>query len=122
MPPAGRRPRPAGRAPRLPPPHAAPVTSPPAAHYATEAEGAVNEQINVEYNISIVYHSMSAYFDRDNVGLPGLARYFRTQSKEERDHAQKLMDFQNTRGGRVALQTILAPLSEFNDAEKGDAL
>lgn len=29
---------------------------------------------------------------------------------------------QNLRGGRVRLQTILAPEMEFNHAEKGDAL
>jgi ferritin heavy chain len=76
----------------------------------------------VQYNISYVYHSMASYFDRDNVSLPGLAKYFRDQSAEERGHAQLLMDFQNTRGGRVALQAIIPPETEFNDATKGDAL
>ncbi|KAL4526854.1 hypothetical protein Ndes2526A_g01280 [Nannochloris sp. 'desiccata'] len=41
-------------------------------HYSPKAESAVNEQINIEYNISYVYHSMSAYFDRDNVLSPRL--------------------------------------------------
>lgn len=31
---------------------------------------------SVEYNVSYVYHSMYAYFDRDNVALKGLAKYF----------------------------------------------
>ncbi len=44
--------------------------------------------------MSYVYHAMSAYFDRDNVALPGLASYFRAASLEERDHATELMDFQ----------------------------
>ena len=44
--------------------------------------------------MSYVYHAMSAYFDRDNVALPGLASYFRAASEEERGHAQTLMDFQ----------------------------
>lgn len=44
--------------------------------------------------MSYVYHAMSAYFDRDNVALPGLASYFREASLEERTHAQTLMDFQ----------------------------
>lgn len=44
--------------------------------------------------MSYVYHSMSTYFNRDNVALPGLAAYFRAQSDEERGHAQLLMDFQ----------------------------
>ena len=44
--------------------------------------------------MSYVYHAMSAYFDRDNVALPGMASYFRAASEEERTHAQELMDFQ----------------------------
>ena len=65
---------------------------------------------------------MSAYFDRDNVSLPGLGRFFARQSAEERGHAQKLIDFQNTRGGRVALKAILPPEREYFHEEKGDAL
>lgn len=91
-------------------------------HYADMAEAAVNEQINVEYNISYAYHSMSAYFDRDNVSLPGIAKYFREQALEERSHAQKLIDFQNTRGGRVKLLPLVSPETEFADGDRGDAL
>jgi len=29
---------------------------------------------SVEYNVSYVYHALFAYFDRDNVALPGLAQ------------------------------------------------
>lgn len=29
----------------------------------------------MEYNVSYVYHALFAYFDRDNVGLPGIAEY-----------------------------------------------
>lgn len=65
---------------------------------------------------------MYAYFDRDNVALRGMAKYFHKVSNDEREHAQSLMDYQNRRGGRVMLQTIPAPLSEFNHTEKGDAL
>ncbi|KAH7624047.1 hypothetical protein Ndes2526B_g01299 [Nannochloris sp. 'desiccata'] len=91
-------------------------------HYSPKAESAVNEQINIEYNISYVYHSMSAYFDRDNVSLPGFAKYFRDQSLEERGHAQKLIDFQNTRGGRVRLLALVPPETEFTEDSRGDAL
>ncbi|CAA2969728.1 ferritin-2, chloroplastic [Olea europaea subsp. europaea] len=90
--------------------------------YADECEAAINEQINVEYNVSYVYHAMFAYFDRDNVALKGLAKFFKESSEEERDHAEKLMEYQNKRGGKVKLQSILMPLSEFDHVEKGDAL
>ncbi|KAL9231459.1 hypothetical protein vseg_006686 [Gypsophila vaccaria] len=90
--------------------------------FADECEAAINEQINVEYNVSYVYHAMFAYFDRDNVALKGLAKFFKESSEEEREHAEKLMEYQNKRGGKVKLQSILMPLSEFDHAEKGDAL
>jgi ferritin heavy chain len=69
----------------------------------------VDLQINIEYNVSYVYHSMYSYFARDNVGLPGIAAFFKKESAEERDHAELLMDFQVLRGGRVALQVGESP-------------
>lgn len=90
--------------------------------FKDDCEAAVNEQINVEYNVSYVYHAMFAYFDRDNVALKGLAKFFKESSLEEREHAEKLMEYQNKRGGKVKLSSIVMPLSEFDHAEKGDAL
>lgn len=46
------------------------------------------------------------YFDRDDVALPGFSKFFSENSKEEREHAEKLMKFQNKRGGRIVLQDI----------------
>uniref|UniRef100_A0A1J3DQU4 Ferritin n=1 Tax=Noccaea caerulescens TaxID=107243 RepID=A0A1J3DQU4_NOCCA len=89
---------------------------------ADASEAAINEQINVEYNVSYVYHSMYAYFDRDNVALQGLAKFFKESSEEERGHAEKFMEYQNKRGGRVKLHPIVSPISEFEHGEKGDAL
>ncbi|OWM69922.1 hypothetical protein CDL15_Pgr025771 [Punica granatum] len=62
--------------------------------YSDESEAALNEQINVEYNVSYVYHAMYAYFDRDNVALKGLAKFFKESSEEEREHAEILMEYQ----------------------------
>ncbi|KAG4205289.1 hypothetical protein ERO13_A04G095070v2 [Gossypium hirsutum] len=90
--------------------------------YTDDCEAAINEQINVEYSVSYVYHSLYAYFDRDNIALKGLAKLSRNLMKEKREHAEKLMEYQNIRGGRVKLHPILLPLSEFEHAEKGDAL
>ena len=58
----------------------------------------------------------------DNIALKGLANFFRESSEEEREHAEKLMKYQNMRGGRVKLFSILMPPSEFEHVEKGDAL
>eukprot|EP00879_Flechtneria_rotunda_P000268 GHRR01000353.1.p1 GENE.GHRR01000353.1~~GHRR01000353.1.p1 ORF type:complete len:282 (+),score=80.24 GHRR01000353.1:150-995(+) len=90
--------------------------------YDDKLEAAINEQINVEYNMSYIYHSLSAFMDRDNVGLPGFAAYFKHQSDEEREHANLLMVQQNRRGGRVKLQTVLRPESEFVHEARGEAI
>ncbi|GAY32104.1 hypothetical protein CUMW_000630 [Citrus unshiu] len=90
--------------------------------YEDECEAAINEQINVEYNVSYVYHALYAYFDRDNIALRGLAKFFKESSEEEREHAEKFMEYQNLRGGKVKLHSIMQPPSEFDHAEKGDAL
>merc|ERR1712098_597602 len=90
--------------------------------YASECEAAVNRQINIEYSISYLYHSMYAFFDRDNVGLPGFAQYFKEESEEERGHAEKLLEYQNKRGGKVVLGALLSPITEFDHADKGEAL
>jgi len=90
--------------------------------YADECEAAMNKQINIEYSISYLYHSMYAFFDRDNVGLPGFANYFKEEALEERNHAEKLIEYQNLRGGRVVLGSLMSPITEFDEAEKGEAL
>ncbi|KAI3986897.1 hypothetical protein MKX01_014598 [Papaver californicum] len=90
--------------------------------FLDDSEAAINEQINVEYNVSYVYHALYAYFDRDNVSLKGFAKFFKEASIEEREHAELLMEYQNRRGGKVKLQSMLMPMSEFDHPEKGEAL
>merc|ERR1719430_2786810 len=63
----------------------------------------------MELYASYVYMSMAAYFDRDDVALQGFAKRFRENSDEEREHAQKLINYQNMRGGRVVFQNVTKP-------------
>ena len=90
--------------------------------FSNECERALNAQINVEYNVSYIYHSMWAYFSRDNVALNGFADHFKNESLEERAHAEQLMEYMNLRGGRVELQQLLPPQTEYEHSEKGCAL
>ena len=46
------------------------------------------------------------YFDRDDQALHNFAKFFRDQSHEKLEHAEKLMKLQNQRGGRILLQDI----------------
>ncbi|XP_059496757.1 ferritin heavy chain B-like [Stegostoma tigrinum] len=78
-------------------------------NYHKDCEDAVNKQINLELYSSYVYLSMFSYFDRDDVALCHFAEFFKEQSHEEQEHAEKLMAFQNKRGGRVLLQDIKKP-------------
>jgi len=81
-------------------------------NYHQESEAAVNKQINLELYASYVYMSMSHYFDRDDVALPGFHKFFKKSSDEEREHAEKLMKYQNKRGGRVVFQDIQKPIRD----------
>merc|ERR1712071_539407 len=81
-------------------------------NYHEDCEASINKQINLELYASYVYMSMSYYFDRDDVALPGLKKFFNKSSDEERDHAQKLMKYQNRRGGRIVLQAVAAPAQQ----------
>ncbi|XP_072444449.1 ferritin, higher subunit-like [Chiloscyllium punctatum] len=83
-------------------------------NYHKDCEDAVNKQINLKLYSSYVYLSMMSlvfvsYFDRDNVALHHFAEFFKEQSHEEWEHAEKLMEFQNKRGGRVLLQDVKKP-------------
>ncbi|XP_029289306.1 ferritin, heavy subunit-like isoform X3 [Cottoperca gobio] len=78
-------------------------------NFHQDCEAAINRQINLELYASYVYLSMAYYFDRDDKSLPNFVKFFHAQSKEERQHAEKLMSLQNQRGGRIFLQNIRKP-------------
>merc|ERR1711953_1400251 len=78
-------------------------------NFHEECEARINKQINMELYASYVYLSMSFYFSRDDVALHGFAKYFKKNSDEEREHAQKFMEYQNSRGGRIVLQDVAKP-------------
>ena len=74
-------------------------------------QNAINEQIKNELYSAYLYLSMSAHFEANN--LPGFAKWMRIQSQEELEHALRLFDHLNERGGRVTLSAIPQPNSEW---------
>ena len=74
-------------------------------------EKALNDQIQAEIYSAYLYLSMQAYFE--SVNLEGFAGWMQVQYQEEMSHAMKFYGFINERGGRVLLQTIDAPPSEW---------
>ena len=84
-------------------------------NFDTECEAMINKQINMELYASYVYLSMTAFFSRfktficyvlalnhldtlyhhrDDVALNGFVKRFKHASDEEREHAQKLINYQ----------------------------
>eukprot|EP00088_Acartia_fossae_P050513 TRINITY_DN5660_c0_g1_i2.p1 TRINITY_DN5660_c0_g1~~TRINITY_DN5660_c0_g1_i2.p1 ORF type:complete len:169 (-),score=73.90 TRINITY_DN5660_c0_g1_i2:111-617(-) len=80
-------------------------------NFREECEALINKQINMEFYASYVYMSMSAYFDRDDQAAHGFAAFFKKASDEEREHGEKLIKYQNKRGGKVVFQDVAKPSS-----------
>lgn len=77
-------------------------------------QDAINEQIKNELYSAYLYLAMSAHFEA--VNLPGFAKWTRMQAEEETEHAMKLFDYVNERGGRVILEAIDQPPVEWGTA------
>lgn len=102
-------------------------------NYSEACEAALNDQINVELTASykvcstsnmnknffaffsrqktdffslLQYLSLATHFGRDDVALPGFAKFYRASYHEEAEHAQKMIDYQNSRGGRVVFKVL----------------
>ncbi len=75
---------------------------------------ATNEQIKHELFSAYLYVSMAIHLDHEN--LPGFAHWMKLQAQEEVAHATRLMDYANRRGGRVVLQAIDQPQTEWGSS------
>ena len=78
-------------------------------NFHSDSEAAINRMVNLELYASYTYSSMAFFFDRDDVALHHVYEFFKEQSHEEREHAEKFMKYQNKRGGRIFLQDIKKP-------------
>jgi ferritin len=74
-------------------------------------ETALNEQINAELYSEYLYLSMAAFYEDE--GLPGFASWMRSQADEEHAHAMRIYDFVHERDGRVRLDSIDSPPTEW---------
>jgi ferritin len=76
-----------------------------------DLEAALNKQVNAELFSSYLYLSMAAYFD--SINLEGFAHWMRIQTAEEHEHGLMFFDYINERNGRVLLEKIEAPKTEW---------
>ncbi|KAM6897124.1 ferritin, lower subunit [Xenentodon cancila] len=81
-------------------------------NYHVETEGDINKLVNLKLNASYTYLALGMYFDRDDVALPNFSTFFLERSVKEKEQAEKLLEYQNMRGGRILLQTIAKPSRE----------
>lgn len=78
-------------------------------------EQMLNDQYRKEVYSAHLYMSMCSYFmDRD---LDGFANYFKLQAKEELEHADKQFDYIHDIDGKITMQAIDAPPSDFESIE-----
>lgn len=80
--------------------------------FSQPMQNAINQQINNELFSSYSYLSMSAYLEAQQ--FTGCAQWMRMQSQEEYSHAMRLYDFLIARGGRVKLEPIAQPQTDFD--------
>ncbi len=73
---------------------------------------ALNGQLNAELYSANLYLSMAAYFESTN--LSGMANWMRVQTQEEQFHAMKFFNYILERGGKVTLDVIEAPPTEWD--------
>lgn len=78
-------------------------------------EKALNDQVNAEFYSGYLYLSMAAYLEE--IDYPGFAQWMNVQAKEEQDHGMKLYNYIITRGGKVTLEAIEAPQTEWDGVE-----
>ncbi len=78
-----------------------------ASHVVTE----LNRQLNQELAAAHAYQALSLWCADEN--LAGFARFFATQSAEEREHADKIAGHLLDRDSRPKLDAIAAPKQNF---------
>jgi len=71
----------------------------------------LNDQITNEFYASQIYLAMACMFE--DMGLKMLAKLYRKQTEEEREHALKILDFIPSVEGKVKLQAIPEPPAEY---------
>jgi len=80
-----------------------------------KVEAALNDQIRKEIYSSYLYLSMAARFASMN--LNGFAHWMKVQTTEETKHGMKIYDHVIARNGRVILQQIDSPPSDWKSAK-----
>ena len=71
----------------------------------------LNRQIEKEFDASVVYLGMYAYFEKEL--FKGFAAWFKKQTSEERTHAQKFIEYILDRGEVPTVPATKSPRNSF---------
>ena len=82
-------------------------------NWDSQLEQLINDQINIELYASHVYTSLYAYLSQDYIGFKGVAKYAKKSSEEEKEHADKFIEYQTIRGGSVEISYLEEPNIEY---------
>ena len=72
----------------------------------------MNDQLNYELYSGYIYLSMAAWFEENN--LEGMAKWMKIQAGEEFEHAMKFWKHIIDRDGKVKLEAIDKPKTDWN--------
>jgi len=81
-----------------------------------EMENALNKQLNLELYSAYYYFSMAAYVE--NLRWEGMAGWFKLQAQEEVGHAMRFYGYINDVGGRVVLDKVDKPQTDYQSIEE----
>ena len=77
----------------------------------SQMESLLNEQFHREMSAAMRYLAISSYFE--NKDLDGFAHFYRLQAQEEMSHAMKQFDYLHTVDGKITMQAIQQPMTDF---------
>jgi len=80
--------------------------------FSIKIEKELNKQLNREYFSAYLYISMAAYFQ--SIDLSGFEHWMQVQAKEELSHAEKIYNFIHERNGKVILEQIEKPQTDWD--------
>lgn len=78
-------------------------------NFSDESENLINQLINNLFFGCYSCTSMAYYFDREDIGLFGMADFFRWCARDSYQCCRLLMDYIVVRGGEVEFDTIKKP-------------
>lgn len=81
--------------------------------WTPENQCLINYHISIELNGFHIYNFLYSTFSNEKHSLPGLANFFKQQSDNNLHNARELINYQNTRGGTVELNSIIKPNMRF---------